>query len=99
MTTVERLNRTSALYRLLTTLSGTDFGGHPACVDEDPDLFFPEPGQTEQTEQAKAVCAGCPVRESCLRFALRHAVDGVWGGTTEDERRAIHTTERNRRVA
>jgi WhiB family transcriptional regulator, redox-sensing transcriptional regulator len=92
MTTIERLDRTSALYRLLTTLPGTDFGGHPACADKDPELFFPEPGQTAQIEQAKAVCTGCPVLASCLRFALRNPVTGVWGATTEDDRRALRAT-------
>jgi len=37
--------------------------------------------------EAKAICAGCPVRNECLAFALRTGqVDGIWGGTTTHER-------------
>jgi WhiB family redox-sensing transcriptional regulator len=40
--------------------------------------------------RAKAVCAGCPVREACLEFALANAERwGVWGGTSERQRRAM----------
>jgi WhiB family redox-sensing transcriptional regulator len=50
--------------------------------------FFPARG--ESTRDAKAVCAGCPVREECLEFALRLKVaHGVWGGLSERERRTL----------
>ena len=70
-----------------------------ACRDTDPDLFFPV-GTTgpaiEQIEAAKRVCNECEVREPCLEFALESNQDsGVWGGTSEEERRAI----RRQRVA
>nr|BFD86455.1 WhiB family transcriptional regulator [Streptomyces sp. Xyl84] len=66
---------------------------HAACRHEDPDLFFPI-GTTGpalvQTEQAKAVCRRCPVRDECLEWALDTAQTlGVWGGTSENERRAL----------
>ncbi|MEU7472587.1 WhiB family transcriptional regulator [Streptomyces sp. NPDC044984] len=64
-----------------------------ACRTEDPDLFFPI-GTTGpalmQAEQAKAVCRRCPVREQCLQWALDTGQSiGVWGGTSETERRAL----------
>lgn len=64
-----------------------------ACRDTDPDLFFPV-GTTgpaiEQIANAKAVCATCDVVEACLDFALTTNQDsGVWGGTSEEERRQI----------
>lgn len=83
------MSRHDGLYQLLATLPGTDFGGHPACADEDPELFFPEPGQVAQASVARSVCGGCPIRSACLSYALRHGVEGVWGGTTEEERRAM----------
>ncbi len=44
----------------------------------------------EQIEAAKAVCSGCPVRVECLEFALEpHQEAGIWGGTSEDERRHL----------
>ena len=64
-----------------------------ACRTEDPELFFPV-GQTSsakaQAELAKAVCCRCPVMGQCLQWALETRVeDGVWGGTTEEERRSM----------
>ena len=62
------------------------------CRDVDPDLFFPigTAGLAlVQIDEAKAVCARCPVRERCLQWALDVGqVEGIWGGTTESERRA-----------
>lgn len=64
-----------------------------ACGPGDADLFFPEPGSLSRTEwrrreqAAKAVCAACPVRRSCLEEALLKPEEfGVWGGLTADER-------------
>lgn len=58
------------------------------CRGVDPDLFFPERGAS--TEEAKAVCAGCAVREQCLEFALTNGEKfGIWGGLSERERRRI----------
>ncbi|MEU3901563.1 MULTISPECIES: WhiB family transcriptional regulator [unclassified Streptomyces] len=78
-----------------------DWREHAACRTEDPDLFFPI-GTTGpaalQTEQAKAVCRTCPVREQCLRWALDTGQSiGVWGGTSELERRALKRREAVRR--
>lgn len=64
-----------------------------ACRDEDPELFFPVsetgPG-ARQVAAAKAVCAGCPVRAECLEYALDIGLDhGIFGGTTDGERRKL----------
>lgn len=64
-----------------------------ACRDSAPDLFFPI-GATglalDQIEAAKSVCDGCAVRTDCLAFALETNQEaGVWGGTSEDERRHL----------
>ena len=64
-----------------------------ACRDADPDLFFPigtAGPALRQIDQAKRICRACPAQTACLAWAIDHAVtSGVWGGTTEDERRAI----------
>jgi WhiB family redox-sensing transcriptional regulator len=75
-----------------------------ACKSLDPDLFFPvgETGEAlEQIEAAKAVCRGCPVQQECLEYALAaNEQAGIWGGTTEAERRAIRRRRaRERRAA
>jgi WhiB family redox-sensing transcriptional regulator len=76
---------------------------HAACLDLDPELFFPV-GTTgkalEQIEEARAVCLGCPVINECLEWALvTHQDAGVWGGKTEDERRTIRRNRQRRRKA
>jgi WhiB family transcriptional regulator, redox-sensing transcriptional regulator len=70
-----------------------DWRHRAACLEEDPELFFPI-GNTGpallQIEEAKAVCRRCEVVETCLRWALETGQDaGVWGGLSEDERRAL----------
>ena len=76
---------------------GEEFGaGQPACTTAgvDPEAFFPtakehSAAHARQAEPAKRVCAACPVRAGCLQYALRTGVAGVWGGTTDEERRRI----------
>ena len=77
-----------------------------ACRESDPNLFFPI-GSTgaagDDIEAAKAVCRSCGAREACLRFALMTNQEaGVWGGTSEDERRRLRrrwVTERRLALA
>lgn len=70
-----------------------DWRHRAECLTEDPELFFPV-GTTgpalAQVEEAKKVCRRCEVLEECLRWALEAGQDhGVWGGMSEDERRAM----------
>lgn len=59
-----------------------------ACRGVDPDVFYPI--SDDEAEEAKSICRVCPVRESCLEYALANRErDGVWGGATERERRRI----------
>jgi len=66
-----------------------------ACKGEDPELFFGPPAEFVTTRQqreakAKAICARCPARAECLEFALDTGeAYGIWGGTSEDDRRAL----------
>lgn len=40
--------------------------------------------------EAKNICAGCPVRNLCLEYALDNEEDfGIWGGLTPRERRMV----------
>ncbi|MGW7268126.1 WhiB family transcriptional regulator [Streptomyces sp. NPDC054842] len=79
-----------------------DWRESAACRTADPDLFFPI-GNTGpallQIEEAKAVCRVCPVRDACLEWAMdSEQTQGVWGGTSEDERRALRRRTANRRA-
>lgn len=63
------------------------------CRDTDPELFFPvgSTGQAVlQLSKAKETCNQCTVKTECLRFAIDTNQDsGVWGGTSEEERRVL----------
>ncbi|MCP5029453.1 MAG: WhiB family transcriptional regulator [Actinomycetia bacterium] len=74
-----------------------------ACRDTDPDLFFPV-GTTgpaiAQISAAKDICTSCDAQGSCLEFALMTNQDsGVWGGTSEEERRQLRRARNARRRA
>lgn len=56
------------------------------CASVDPDAWFPDEGETVD-RRVLALCAGCPVRRSCLATALYWRDLGVWAGTTETTRR------------
>ena len=67
-----------------------------ACRGEDTGTFFP-PSEPEtkherivREERAKSICARCPVRLECLEYSLTvPELYGIWGGLTEQERRAL----------
>jgi WhiB family redox-sensing transcriptional regulator len=66
-----------------------------ACRGLDTAAFYhPEnergPSRTGREMRAKAVCATCPVIDSCLRWALTAREPyGVWGGLSVEEREAL----------
>lgn len=68
------------------------------CADADPEMFFSDfTGEAahQATERAKAVCAGCPVRDACLDWAVKTGMAyGVWGGLTPANRRALRLASR-----
>jgi WhiB family redox-sensing transcriptional regulator len=72
---------------------------HGACTSKNAELFFPVAhtyGWRKQTEAAKNVCAGCPVREVCLQWAVETGQQaGVWGGLSERERQALSPERRS----
>ena len=65
------------------------WAAHASCRDADPALFFAGVDGGD-TRTAQRICAGCPVNEECLGWALSVGVSyGVWGGTTEAQRRHL----------
>ena len=71
-----------------------DWVHRAVCRDEpEKDLFFPVGNSGPallQIAEAKTVCRRCPVVSDCLAWALESGQDaGVWGGMSEDERRAL----------
>jgi WhiB family redox-sensing transcriptional regulator len=72
------------------------------CRQGDPERFFleSERGHTRDmlVTQAKAVCAPCPVLESCREHGLNAQEPyGIWGGLTVQERETwLRVRRRNR---
>ncbi|HEY9371507.1 WhiB family transcriptional regulator [Streptomyces sp.] len=92
-----------------TTEFAPNWRERAACLAYEPELWFPisEEGDTRryvmQRAEAKAICAGCPVRRPCLAEALafeakaskahRH---GIFGGYTGSERATLAGKARKR---
>jgi WhiB family transcriptional regulator, redox-sensing transcriptional regulator len=56
-------------------------------------LFFPKQGQSSKA--ARVICARCPVRAECLAYAIeKREAFGIWGGTSERERRSLRKAQR-----
>jgi WhiB family redox-sensing transcriptional regulator len=66
------------------------FDGSQPCAGEDPEVFFPNGRDAYwKVPRAKACCSKCPFVRDCLAHALTNDVQGIWGNTTEKERRRI----------
>ena len=85
---------------------GWNWRDKAACLGEDPELFFPTGKKgapaLAQIQEAKRVCGRCPVRREC-RCAADTVIngspageDGVWGGSSADERAADRRAQRRR---
>lgn len=85
-----------------STQVASPFNGTQACMDEDPDIFFPDKedeniNYLDAVLEAKLICMGCPIKINCLEYALADSsLLGVWGGTTEDDRKRIRRRSRNK---
>jgi WhiB family redox-sensing transcriptional regulator len=78
-----------------------DFGefGIAPCAESDPNAFYPVEqadlsggsGSSKYYNEsgAKAVCKECPYIMRCLLYAVENNELGIWGGTTELERKSI----------
>lgn len=68
------------------------FDGTQVCAQVDPEQFFPENGG--HADAAKELCTTCEFRAACLAYALNERINGmpisgIWGGTSEPQRRAL----------
>ena len=55
------------------------------CKDSDLDIFFSD--DMHDVKIAKSICENCPVKDPCLAYAIRNRARGIWGGTSERQRR------------
>jgi WhiB family redox-sensing transcriptional regulator len=79
-----------------TTTSKKTWHVKAACRGPESFVFFPPPHLERRDEReareakAKSICRQCAVQQECLDFALSiREPHGIWGGTTEAERRTI----------
>lgn len=69
----------------LTPLKWMDAG---LCLDHPAHLWTS--GKQRDISAARAVCAACPARNTCLNYAITEGIEhGVWGGFTADERKTL----------
>ena len=90
MRTLERTEPRTAEDKL-----GKDYSwqAEGSCRGVDPEMFFP--ATDEEASAAIAICETCPVRLTCLAFALeRNERYGVWGGLAEKERAKLSPAAR-----
>jgi len=76
-------------------LERPDWQAFAACrsADVDLDAFFP--GRGDRTDEARAICATCTVRDECLEYAMENGIQhGIWGGKSERERRKMRRQQR-----
>ena len=70
-----------------------DWRDRAACRDTDPDLFSPSAVRARRSSRSsrpRRFAPHCDARTSCLEFALAtNQESGIWGGTTEEERRKL----------
>ena len=59
-------------------------------IPEAHDSYIDDWREAAARPRARAVCAGCPVAGECLTWAVEtNQTDGIWGGHTPAERRAV----------
>jgi len=85
----ERCRGMQGIQRITTRLlQPVEWQTHARCAEVEPEIFFPERGGSSKA--ARAVCSKCQVRAECLEYALNNKEQfGIWGGTSERERRGL----------
>lgn len=75
----------------MSTAVAVNWQTQAACSTADPDLFFPDADTpAERIEEAKRICDGCPVKQTCLEDAIKRGeTEGICGGLTHAERNRL----------
>jgi WhiB family redox-sensing transcriptional regulator len=93
------------LVALLIDAGPGDWVQRGTCRDSRDDVHFPtgredSPGYRLGAAIAKLECAGCPVLTECRAYALDVVdLEGIWGGTTPNDRTAIRRDRDQRRAS
>ena len=82
---------------------GPDWRTRAACLDHDPELFFPHPSDRDGEDEAIAVCWQCPVEADCQADAMDAEKGlsvsnrwGIWGGYGPVERVVLAANQRRK---
>ena len=67
---------------------GTEWQTGAPCVDSGFD-FIPDVETDDGVNEAQQWCRTCPVRTTCLAWAMLHGAEGYWGGTTTYQRNQL----------
>jgi hypothetical protein len=68
------------------------FSDTPACAGIDTEIFFTdEKGNYANLDFIKRMCNTCSVRVECFDYAVENLVQGIWAGTTMEERNRYRT--------
>jgi WhiB family redox-sensing transcriptional regulator len=93
-TYAERLDELSSVARAL------DWQKFGACRNADDSEYYPDRGSRSRVSKAKATCAVCSVKDTCLEWAMaRNEQHGVWGGLTRGERADLRRQRAAEQVA
>lgn len=72
-----------------------------ACKGQTALFFGPHneqaPEKYKRERQAKRICANCPVRIECHDYAVKYKLHGVWGCTTDNDRKRAYWADKRRR--
>lgn len=63
-----------------------------SCRDMDIEIFYVDETDhrnRKAIKSAKAICQQCPIRFRCLEIAIANEEFGIWGGTTERDRKRM----------
>ena len=62
----------------------------PCWNADNPDLWYPEPGDRTSGRIAKRICQQeCRYKAPCLTWAVKYKEPGIWGGLTKTEREGL----------
>lgn len=93
---VDRARRDPRLLRAARADNVSEWRAEALCREVDPEVFFPTTTGSAE-DDAVAWCKQCDVQPECLAFALNAGdCEGVYGGTTPKERRAMLVAWRQR---
>ena len=76
------------ILRFISSGTERDWVERAACRGMDPNIWFPEKGETINANIAMTICQTCPVQQECLEYGLQEK-NGIWGGMSVKQRRSV----------